>query len=219
MIPLAIPTAFSLEPNQTFMILTISAILAGSVYGDNTTLISDSSILSALSSRCDVRHHCSSQMPYATLNAIIATFAYLACGMALSSFPNYAGLLVFGAFTVFLAYILSVPVIGDRQDPLGKILNPWWAANKNGAVNGIAGFTSHLSNKESIRYRSSSRFNLAIMNKDVADELQIALTKSGSLSRIYSQNIVLNALAEEERRNSLTRNPSVNTRANGTAVV
>jgi Na+/H+ antiporter NhaC len=55
--PIAVPTQYAATtpPDEGLVTLTIAAILAGSIFGDQTTLISDSTILTCLSTRCDIR--------------------------------------------------------------------------------------------------------------------------------------------------------------------
>lgn len=61
------------------MILCISAVLAGAVYGDHASPISDTTILSATGAGCSVQSHFITQLPYATTVAIVAMISF---GMA-----------------------------------------------------------------------------------------------------------------------------------------
>jgi hypothetical protein len=161
MFPIAMPTAYAVAPGSNeIMVLTISAILAGAVYGDHCAYISDTTILrcsrstggpavaiacharaasapqpascmsrachdvctalparhrmraaahvipptadphppapsptcSAMSSKCDLRHHVRTQFPYATFAMIIAALiGYLPAGFGTVSgtFPYW----------------------------------------------------------------------------------------------------------------------------------
>lgn len=123
--------------------------------GRRSTLISDTCILSCLSSKCDLRHHIQTQFPYAITVAMLATLlGYLPVGMAYEHFPAWAGLLVGGASTALFAFVLSVPVLSDKKDPLTVIFGRWWdAPGKDGVhVGEIPGF---LTNGVSFRRESS----------------------------------------------------------------
>ncbi len=78
MFPLVIPLAHSLligNPDyKKFIILTISSILAGSVYGDHCSPISDTTIMSSMASSCDHLDHVRTQLPYASTVATITIF-------------------------------------------------------------------------------------------------------------------------------------------------
>jgi Na+/H+ antiporter NhaC len=126
--PIAVPTQFAAAPyNETLMSLTISAILGGAIFGDHTTLISDTCILSCLSSKCDIRHHVKTQFPYAFLCAVCAALVgYLPTGLAWETFPNYAGLLVGGFTVVVIGVLLSVPVASTKMDPLSIVFGKMW---------------------------------------------------------------------------------------------
>ena len=49
----------------TLMVGTISSVLAGSVWGDHCSPISDTTILSSMASGCDHVDHVKTQLPYA----------------------------------------------------------------------------------------------------------------------------------------------------------
>ncbi len=53
--------------NESDIILIVSAILSGAVYGDHTSPISDTTILSATGAGCSVQSHFITQFPYATI--------------------------------------------------------------------------------------------------------------------------------------------------------
>ena len=55
------------------MILTIGAVLEGSIFGDHCSPISDTTVLSSLGTRCDHLAHVQTQIPYAVLTMLTAT--------------------------------------------------------------------------------------------------------------------------------------------------
>lgn len=85
--PLTVPLAVNLTGFQTGMpagqvlLATVGAVLAGAVFGDHCSPISDTTIVSAFSCECDVMAHVRTQLPYALAAAVMATFlGYLPAG-------------------------------------------------------------------------------------------------------------------------------------------
>lgn len=78
MFPLVIPITIGLmagSPDlKDFLILTISSVLAGSVFGDHCSPISDTTIMSSMASSCDHIDHVKTQLPYSVTVALIALF-------------------------------------------------------------------------------------------------------------------------------------------------
>jgi Na+/H+ antiporter NhaC len=111
--PLCIPIAGALTglesgvaPGQV-VIATIGAVLAGAVFGDHCSPISDTTIVSAFSSGCDAVEHVRTQLPYAVVAATIAVLlGYLPAGLGVNPFL----LLAAGAVTCWAA----IRFIGQR---------------------------------------------------------------------------------------------------------
>ncbi|HUU27880.1 MAG TPA: Na+/H+ antiporter NhaC family protein [archaeon] len=92
LMPLIIPLAYYLPVNaglpthsvELTMVATVGAILSGAVFGDHCSPISDTTIMSSMSSGADHIDHVRTQLPYATLVALISVlFGYLPSGMGL----------------------------------------------------------------------------------------------------------------------------------------
>ena len=62
----------------------LGATLAGSVYGDHCSPVSDTTILASTGADCKHIRHVETQLPYATLVAIVCAVGYLIAGFALS---------------------------------------------------------------------------------------------------------------------------------------
>ncbi|MCR5649721.1 MAG: Na+/H+ antiporter NhaC family protein [Lachnospiraceae bacterium] len=62
------------------LVPAIGATLAGSVYGDHCSPISDTTILSSTGAMCDHIRHVETQIPYATLVAAVCAVGYLIIG-------------------------------------------------------------------------------------------------------------------------------------------
>jgi hypothetical protein len=73
---------------------------------------------------------------------IATLLGYLPCGMAVDSFPNYAGLLVGMAAAALFAFLLSVPVDSDKIDPLTRLFGRIWKTDKLGTIAAVPGKSS-----------------------------------------------------------------------------
>ena len=62
------------------LIPALGATLAGSIYGDHCSPISDTTILSSTGAQCEHIRHVETQIPYATLVAVICAIGYLIIG-------------------------------------------------------------------------------------------------------------------------------------------
>lgn len=94
MIPIAVELALQSESN---MIFALSAVLSGAVYGDHTSPMSDTTILSSIGAGCSLQSHFITQLPYASLCAFCALCSFIALslsGSALLSMLVGGGMLV-----------------------------------------------------------------------------------------------------------------------------
>lgn len=99
LIPIVVPVAEAAAPS--LLVVSLSATLAGSVFGDHCSPISDTTILSSTGAGCLHMEHVSTQMPYAALVAACCAAGYLVAG-----FTNANVWLTLG--TAFLLLILVV---------------------------------------------------------------------------------------------------------------
>ncbi len=80
--PLAMPLAWAVANSQGlshpefFMTLCFAAVMDGSVYGDQCSPISDTSVLSSVCTGCDLMDHIKTQIPQATLAAALASVGW-----------------------------------------------------------------------------------------------------------------------------------------------
>ena len=84
------------------LIPALGATLAGSVYGDHCSPISDTTILSSTGAKCEHISHVSTQMPYATLVASVCFVGYLVAGLVRNPWITLVVsiVLLFGSFAV-----------------------------------------------------------------------------------------------------------------------
>jgi Na+/H+ antiporter NhaC len=80
--PLAMPLAWAIAQSQglanpeIFMMVCFATVLNGSVYGDQCSPISDTTILSAMTTGCDMMDHVKSQIVPATYAASLAAILW-----------------------------------------------------------------------------------------------------------------------------------------------
>lgn len=124
-----IPVATSIfgvavEPN---IILAISAILAGSVYGDHVSPISDTTIMASSGAQCNHIDHVRTQLPYATIVAGISLVAYIVAGIVVSLGTDYlvSALVTVGTGIVLLAGVIVALILmkkgGKKVEVAAKV--------------------------------------------------------------------------------------------------
>ena len=83
--PLAMPLAWSVAMNQElahpafFLTLCFAAVMDGSVYGDQCSPISDTTVLSSVCTGCDLMDHVKTQIPQASIAAAGAAVLWTIC--------------------------------------------------------------------------------------------------------------------------------------------
>ncbi len=81
--PVALPLAYNLNPDFTFVQICFGAVLGGTVFGDQCSPISDTTILSSMFTGCDLMDHVRTQIPLALMTAfagaIASTVAVILC--------------------------------------------------------------------------------------------------------------------------------------------
>lgn len=86
MIPIAIELSLQSGGN---MVVAISAVLSGAVYGDHTSPMSDTTILSSIGAGCSLQSHFITQLPYAGICAIFAGTGFLMFSFTQSLLPTF----------------------------------------------------------------------------------------------------------------------------------
>lgn len=72
--------------NETMMIMSISACMAGAVCGDHCSPISDTSIMASAGAQCNHVNHVSTQLPYAITVAAVSFVTYVIAGFVQNAF-------------------------------------------------------------------------------------------------------------------------------------
>ena len=89
----------------SLMLPMLAAVLAGSVFGDHSSPISSTSILSATGAGCHHIDHVMTQLPYALAIAFGAAIGYLAMGLMHSSLAGFSVSALW--FVLFTGYHLK----------------------------------------------------------------------------------------------------------------
>lgn len=85
LMPLAIPLAYSMNPDMSYVIVSTSAVLTGAIFGDHCSPISDTTILSSMGAGCNHIAHVNTQMWYSLfIAAITILFGYIPAGFGLA---------------------------------------------------------------------------------------------------------------------------------------
>ena len=109
LMPLAIPLAYSINPDMSYVIVSTSAVLTGAIFGDHCSPISDTTILSSMGAGCNHIEHVRTQMPYAIFVAVITiVFGYIPAGFGL---PVYIVLPV-----AFVAMFIGIQILGKSVE-------------------------------------------------------------------------------------------------------
>lgn len=108
LMPLAVPLAFAISPEPGYLVLNVGAVLTGAIFGDHCSPISDTTILSAMGSTCDLMDHTNTQLLYAVCVAVIAAlFGYIPVGLGM---PVCVALIVSTLVTFLLVYFVGKKV-------------------------------------------------------------------------------------------------------------
>ena len=102
MFPLAHAMGAYRPENQTIFWLASAAILDGAIFGDHCSPISDTTVLSSISSQCDLVDHVNTQLPYATFTMLLASSAYVAVAFGMPAW----GFCVAAPLASFAALVL-----------------------------------------------------------------------------------------------------------------
>lgn len=106
LLPIAIPIAAATDP--ALMPLMIASVLGGAVFGDHSSPVSDTTVLSATGARSSLHAHFISQLPYAFTSAIIAALGYLLYALT--------GIVYLSYILIIILMILLVKIYKTIED-------------------------------------------------------------------------------------------------------
>ena len=104
-LPIAIPLALA---NDIAVYPAIGAALAGSLFGDHCSPISDSTILASLGASCDHLAHVKTQLPYALLAAISSLVGYVVAAITMNGIISLGVTLACMIILLFFVHKLDV---------------------------------------------------------------------------------------------------------------
>ena len=121
-VPLAVTmgagVGFAGGENYTILLGVVSSVMAGSIFGDHCSPISDTTVMSSMASACDHIDHVRTQLPYAMTVAIVA--------MAVGDIPTALGLHPALALVLGLAILYGILRVAGRPvvEPAEPVLAP-----------------------------------------------------------------------------------------------
>ena len=110
LIPLAGEMMNAVQGGDEFLIASFGAVLAGAVWGDHSSPISDTTILSSTGAACSVAVHVATQLPYAFVGAVSSLAGYVVYALTQN---GVIGLIT----TIALVFIIAM-VIRKVRPPI-----------------------------------------------------------------------------------------------------
>ncbi|HNW46707.1 MAG TPA: Na+/H+ antiporter NhaC family protein [Thermotogota bacterium] len=119
MIPITMPIAVSLAQNlgmtgaalMNAALISVGGVLAGAIFGDHCSPISDTTILSSIGASCPHLEHVATQIPYAVFIAACAGVGFLFAGLTNNMIFGWAAALV-----IFIGGMFLLPkVLGANR--------------------------------------------------------------------------------------------------------
>ncbi len=102
--------------SDTLQIILISATLAGAVYGDHISPISDTTIMSSTGAQCNHINHVSTQIPYATLVTVCCFIAYFVAGFVQNLLISLLVALACLALALFIVKVIDNKKIAAEKN-------------------------------------------------------------------------------------------------------
>lgn len=137
LIPIATAVMTS-EGSEGLFYLTMSAVLAGAVFGDHVSPISDTTIMASSGAQCNHIDHVKTQLPYAGLVAIISGITYLIMGFiakgALGGHYGLSAILTLAIGFVLLAVAIVAIYFISKNRPMDKNIATEHAFGKKAGV-------------------------------------------------------------------------------------
>jgi len=107
MLPIGADLIMAVEPE--LLLPTLAAVLAGAVFGDHCSPISDTTILSSTGAGSHHIDHVLTQLPYALISAGVAAVGYLVLGVSGSMWIGF-----FAALATFIVALIIAQIISKR---------------------------------------------------------------------------------------------------------
>lgn len=109
LIPIVVSVLTALFPgNSDYLCIVLSAVLAGAVFGDHCSPISDTTVLSSAGAQCEHINHVSTQMPYSIFIAGVSISGYVVAGLTANLWMSLAAAAAVMVTGLYTARILTV---------------------------------------------------------------------------------------------------------------
>lgn len=102
MMPIVANISVAMGLDHNFLLMGIASVLAGAVYGDHTSPISDTTILSATGADCNVHAHFVTQLPYTTMVAVLSFVA-----LVITAYTQNVGLGYAFSIVLMIGYLFG----------------------------------------------------------------------------------------------------------------
>ena len=113
LVPIAVTI---LGGSGTLTLITVSACLGGAVYGDHVSPISDTTILASAGAECNHVDHVNTQLPYASVVAIIAALSYIVAGLCATMGGVLSAVIMWAvALVLFAGFVVVVKMINKKK--------------------------------------------------------------------------------------------------------
>ena len=114
-IPIAAKICMISAPDS--LIPTIAAVMGGAVFGDQASLLSETTILLVSTMECTIQSHFKTQLPYLLTVVAVSTLSYVVCGFSKNNLLLSWGIgIVALVFTMLILYYLYPRMKSSNQD-------------------------------------------------------------------------------------------------------
>jgi len=104
-------TVVAATGNMDLLLPSMAAVLSGAVFGDHSSPISDTTVLSSAGTSAKVLAHFESQLPYAIMAAVMAGIGFLFFGITGTVFVGYV------AFAITVAAVIFFVIWNKKKKP------------------------------------------------------------------------------------------------------
>lgn len=110
LLPLAAEILAAVPNGETVLLAAFGSVLAGAVFGDHCSPISDTTILSSTGAQCHLITHVNTQLPYALMGAAASLVGYIAFALTFSGLIGFISMVVTTLLLALGAHKLSDPI-------------------------------------------------------------------------------------------------------------
>lgn len=110
LLPLAASILSAIPNGDSVLLAAFGAVLAGAVFGDHCSPISDTTILSSTGAQCHLITHVNTQLPYALIGAGASLIGYLVFALTLSALVGFIAMIIATTLFAVVAHKVTTPV-------------------------------------------------------------------------------------------------------------